>query len=75
METQTTKQPTCDKEQTKPSWSQKIKCAVLATVKAVLRYFLLRPATWRWLMVHVPEAFAKLEVWIKEIADGISGLF
>ena len=75
METQTTKQPTCDKEQTKLSWSQKIKRVVVSAVKSVLRYLLLRPATWRWLMVHAPEAFAKLEVWIKEMVDYISQLF
>jgi hypothetical protein len=75
METQTSKQPTCGKEQTKTSWSWKIKSVFVFTVKAVLRYLLVRPATWRWLQVHVPEAFAKVESMAKEVVELISGLF
>ncbi|XYJ10721.1 hypothetical protein ACSUZJ_01715 [Telluria sp. B2] len=75
METQTTNQPTCDKEQTKRPWSQKIKTGCVWVVKAALRHLLMRPATWRWLQVHLPEAFAKLEFWVKEFIEFCANLF
>lgn len=50
MAVRTTKRPKCSSKQGKAT----------QFVKSLLRKLLLRPATWRWLIVNLPEAADRL---------------
>jgi len=73
---QTTKRPTQGKGKVSDSaQASKTRDIPVKIVKAVLRYILLRPATWRFLQVHVPEAFAKVESWGKDVFSFFADFF
>lgn len=44
-------------------------------VKAILRALLLRPATWKWAMVKLPELIEKLDLFIKDSVAFLIDLF
>lgn len=76
MESKTTERPKCGNEIPKernfaPSKWLKLKRFLLQILKYVLRYILLKPVVWRWVMVHAPEFIEKVENFFK---DGISFL-
>lgn len=74
MQLKTTERPKCDNEipkESSPSKWRKLKRFLLQLVKYMLRLLLLKPAVWRWVMVHAPEFIEKVENFFK---DGISDL-
>jgi hypothetical protein len=76
MQLRTTKRPTQGKDKTSESaQALKTRGVLVKIAKAVVRYILLRPATWRFLQVHVPEAFAKVESWGKDVFSFFADLF
>lgn len=67
MKNHTKKQLRCtESEQKKPFdiWS-KTKTALIWGVKALLRMLLMRPSTWTWVMVKLPELIEKSELFVR----------
>lgn len=76
MQLRTTKRPTQGKHKSSDSApAPKTRGVLVKIAKAVLRFILLRPATWRFLQVHVPEVFAKVESWGKDVLSFFIDLF
>ncbi len=44
-------------------------------VKTILRTLLLRPATWKWAMVKLPELIEKLDLFMRESVASLIDLF
>lgn len=62
MQQRTTERPECsdlEKKHAGDPLGRKAKKFMVQGVKFVLRALLLRPATWHWLMVKVPEYWDK----------------
>ncbi|MBA5608510.1 hypothetical protein H3H36_24495 [Duganella sp. FT3S] len=70
---QITKRSTQDVEKT--TEAPKTRDVLVKFAKAALRKILLRPATWRFLVVHLPEVGAKVEEWLKDVIAFFSDLF
>ena len=70
---QITKRPTQDVGQN--TEAPKTRDVVVKFAKAALRKILLRPATWRFLVVHLPEVGAKVEEWTKNVIAFFGDLF
>lgn len=80
METQTTEQLKCNKEQEKkdgssPSMFARFRQYVIQAIKDVLRYYLLKPSTWRFLLVHVPDLVDKALQSVKDFFAYFTDLF
>lgn len=73
MKKHSTKQLRCTESEPKIRFDvwKSIKSALIWGVKTLLKALLLRPSTWTWAMVKVPELIEKLELWAKA---GISAL-
>lgn len=67
MKMRTTERPGCDEEKAgnASSMFQMFKRGIARVIKFGLRYLLLRPETWRWMMVHVPAFVEKIEIAVK----------
>jgi hypothetical protein len=48
---------------------QTFKQKFVSAIKWLLRYILLRPQTWRWLIVNLPDLGEKIESIIRQIFD------
>jgi len=59
MEIRTTKQSKCNKKQVGEAKTPSMFKRILQVIKDFLRYLLMNPATWRFLMVHVPDLIDK----------------
>lgn len=73
MKTHSKKQLTCTERESKSQsnvWTA-TKAALIWVIKTLLRALLLRPSTWKWVMVKLPELIEKLELFVK---DGFSAL-
>ena len=76
MQLRTTKRPTQGKDKSSEfAQAPKTRGVLVKIAKAAIRYILLRPATWRFLQVHIPEAFAKVESWGKDVLSFFADLF
>lgn len=76
MKTHTKKQLRCKSEQKKPFvFGAAAKTALIWGVKTLLRTLLLRPATWRWVMVKLPELIEKAEFFIRDVISFLIDLF
>lgn len=79
MVIRTTEQPKCNKKQTggadPPSLLKKFGLALVKIIKNGLAYLLVRPSTWRFLMVHVPDLAEKVEQFFKDIISFLDNLF
>lgn len=80
MDVQITEQPKCSKAQggsggEPPSKFEKLRRAELKAIKRFLAVLLMRPATWRFLMVHVPEISQQVWLFVKGIYAFITNLF
>jgi len=53
---------------------QTFKQKIVSVIKLLLRYFLLRPSTWRWLIVNLPEMGEKIEGLIKQFLELLAEL-
>ncbi len=65
MKQQVTKRSECsevgEQQSSKGSLVQKAKAGAVKGAKVLLSSLLLKPATWRWLMVNLPELSEKAE--------------
>ena len=80
MKSQATERPKCIKGKSKKSSepqdaAQKPKQKITSMVKAVLRYILLRPATWHWMVVRLPEFAAKVERFVRDEIQALKDFF
>lgn len=73
METQLTKRPTREVE--KSTKATKTRNVLVKFAKAALRKILMRPATWRFLAVYLPEVGAIVEGWLRDAMSFFSGWF
>lgn len=74
MALQTAEQPRCSKEQVgeaskSPSLFEKVRRAIVRSIKSGLGYLLLRPGTWRFLIVQVPDLFDKAWLFLKDVVS------
>lgn len=72
QETQATERSKCENEQAKRvdkplSESWQLKQCVISITKCGLKYLLMRPKTWKWLIQHLPDALEKVDLIIKNI--------
>jgi hypothetical protein len=51
---------------------QTFKQKLVSAIKLLLRYILLRPSTWRWLIVNLPDMGEKIEGLIKQLFEFFS---
>lgn len=79
MAIQTTKQPKCNQKQSggagPPSMLKKSGLSLTQAIKNGLVYLLVRPSTWRFLMVHVPDWIERIEQFLKGIISFINDWF
>ena len=80
MEVQITEQPKCSKGQGESggepsSKFEKLRRAALKAIKSFLVHLLMRPSTWQFLMVHVPEIAHRVWLFVKGIYAFIADLF
>jgi len=69
---QSTDQPKCNKKQGRKG---RIKNVPIRLLKAFLKYLLLNPKTWQWMMVKLPEFFEKIWVKAEEIWSSFIDFF
>lgn len=78
MKSQVTKRSECsevvEQERSKGPLTPKVKAGAVKWVRGLLVSMLLKPATWRWLMVHIPEVWEKTEEGIKQVIAWFSNL-
>lgn len=80
MEVQITEQPKCSKAQggsgdEPPTKFEKLRRAALKAIKRILAGLLMRPATWQFLMVHVPKIADQVWLFMKDSYTFITNLF
>ena len=80
MAIQTTEQPKCSKEQVgkaskSPSMFEKFKQAAVQSIKTGLKRLLVRPGTWRFLMVLVPDLADKAWHFLENVYSFLVDLF
>lgn len=79
MAIRTTEQPKRNKKQAggadPPSMLKKFGLAFIQVMKNGLANLLVRPSTWRFLMVHVPDWTEKAEQFLKDIISFFNDLF
>ncbi len=79
MKLQVTKRSECsevvEQERSKGSLTQTVKAGVVKGVRGLLVSLLLKPATWRWLMVRLPEVAERAEEVIKQVIAWFSDSF
>lgn len=79
MKLQVTKRSECsevvEQERSKGSLTHKVKAGVVKWARGFLVSMLLKPSTWRWLMVHIPEAWERAEEGFKQVVAWFSNLF
>ena len=78
MDIQTQKQPECDKKESvnesKPlSNSEKLQQGLYRALKRGLVMVMLKPSTWRWMMVNLPHYAEKAELTIRNVIDFLTG--
>jgi hypothetical protein len=79
MAVQTTEQPKCSEEHVgkaskSPSMFDKFRRKLVQFIKSGLCYLLLRPGTWRFLMVQVPDLIDKAWLFLKGIVSFFTDL-
>jgi len=78
MKSQVTKRSECsevvEQKRSKGPLTSKVKAGAVKWGRNLLVSMLLKPATWRWLMVHIPEAWEKTEEGIKQVIAWFSNL-
>lgn len=78
MKSQVTKRSECsevvEQERSKGSLTPKVKGGAVKWVRGFLASMLLKPSTWRWLMVHIPEVWEKTEEGFKQVIAWFSDL-
>lgn len=78
MKSQVTKRSECsevvEQERSKGSLTSKVKAEAFKWVRGFLVSMLLKPSTWRWLVVHIPEAWEKTEEGFKQVIAWFSNL-
>ena len=79
MESQTTERPKCKKNKTvRQKWHSVwlgIQRELIKIAKKGLRRLLLNPTTFKWLMVHVPDAAEKVEQFVRGFISSLMDLF
>lgn len=78
MKSQVTKRSECsevvEQERSKGSLTPKVKAGAVKWARNFLVSMLLKPSTWRWLMVHIPEVWEKTEEGFKQVIAWFSNL-
>ena len=79
MQLRATERPKCGEEEQKKqrdsTWSQKPKQVARQGLKWFISSVLVRPATWRFLSVEVPEVWDKIALVGKQVSAWVSDFF
>lgn len=79
MKSQVTKRSGCsevvEQERSKGSLVQRVKAGTVKGLKIFLSSLFLKPATWRWLVVNVPDFAEKAEEVVKQVIAWFSDSF
>lgn len=79
MKSQVTKRSECseivEQERDRESLFSKVKAEVVKQGRKLIVFMFLKPSTWRWLMVRIPEYWEAGEEKIEQLVAWLSNLF